>query len=197
MKHFRLLSITCLIMILVLLSGCSKKKDDSNAEPNNDTELSAQASTENITKSPKETSTTEPSTEGILIKDVVTLWDNGQKGAAVLQFLYINWQDASVLDQIRGLSMSERDLISLSENDRKNIIQETMTVLSSMRELFFHIASEAELLASLGNKTMAEEHLAAIRNYGNSLSKPDHLHVVQMHGKAATSYAEKKLSELQ
>jgi len=105
--------------------------------------------------------------------------------------------DASVLKQIRGLNMSEHDLISLSENDRNIIVQETLNLLSSMRKLFFHIASEAERLSGSGEITKAQEYLSSIRNYGSSLSGPDHLQVVQLHGKAATGYAEKKLSELQ
>ena len=52
MKYLRLSSIVCVIVCLTFLSGCSKKEEDSSAEPNTDTELSAQVPTESI----KETS---------------------------------------------------------------------------------------------------------------------------------------------
>ena len=58
------------------------------------------------------------------------------------------------------------------------------------------VASEAEGLAGSGEKAKAEKYLNAIRRYGISLSGPDHLQIVQMHGKAAAGYADKKLSEL-
>jgi len=75
MKHFRLLSLVCVIVNLALLSGCSKKEDDSSAEPNTDTELSAQVPTKSIRESPKATSTIQSSTEGTLFKDVLALWE--------------------------------------------------------------------------------------------------------------------------
>ena len=112
------------------------------------------------------------------------------------KFLSIKWQDASTLKQIRGLSMSEEALVSLSDNNRQGIVQETMNLLGTMRKLFFHVASEAESLAGSGDTAKAEEYLNTIRKYGISLSGSDHLQVVQRHGKAALVYAEGKLSEL-
>jgi hypothetical protein len=194
---FKLLSVLIVAFSVMSFLGCSKKEDVSQEGHAVEADSSSQISAEAAPDQPANGGNTQIAVKGISLSDVVALWDTGQKDAAIAKFLSINWQDASVLKQIRGLNMSEHDLISLSENDRNRIVQETVNLLSSMRKLFFHVASEAERLAGSGNRTKAEEYLGAIRKYGNSLSGPDHLHVVQMHGKAATGYAEKKLSDLQ
>ena len=92
--------------------------------------------------------------------------------------------------------MSEADLISLSEDDLRSILLETLSLFGSMRKLFRHVASEAESLAGSGNTAKAKEYLDLIRQCGNSLSEPDHFDIVQMRGKAWTRYAEAKLSEI-
>lgn len=194
MKNVR--EILLLSLIAAVLAGCGKKADEDeggSVEADSISLISAEADQELSANG----DSTDAAVEDISISNVAAQWDSGEKDAAIAKFLLIDWQDGAVLEQIRGLSMSESDLISLSENDRNSIVEETMDLLSSMRKLFFHIASEAERLAGSGDRTKAREYLGAIRDYGSSLAGPDHLQVVQLHGKAATSYAEKKMSELE
>ncbi|MHC4118424.1 MAG: hypothetical protein ACYSWO_13065 [Planctomycetota bacterium] len=171
----QLLTVLIAAFLLVLFPGCSQKED----EPQENQAVEADSS--------NQTSLT----------DTVALWDAGQKDAATAKFLSIDWQDASVFEQIPGLSMSEKDFAPLSADDRDRIVQETLDLLSSMRKLFFEIASDAEGLGASGDTAKAAEYLGAIRQYGKSLSGPDRLEIVKLHGKAAVAYAEKKLSELQ
>ncbi|MCP4611067.1 MAG: hypothetical protein GY845_20350 [Planctomycetes bacterium] len=194
MKNVR--EILLLSLVAAVLVGCGKKADEDDGGSVEADSIS-QISAEGAQEQQANVGNTQVAATDISISDVAAQWDNGEKDAAVAKFLSIDWQDGAVLEQIRGLCMSEGDLISLSENDRNSIVKETMDLLSSMRKLFFHIASEAEHLAGSGEITKAQEYLSAIRNYGSSLAGPDHLQVVQLHGKAATGYAEKKLSELQ
>jgi hypothetical protein len=171
---------------LVLSHGCKK-----DAEP-----LESQDADESAQTQPVSGSENQIVADDTSISDLISTWDAGKKDEATNQFLTIEWQDATVLKQIRGLSMSEEALTSLPDADRQSIVEETMNLLGSMRKLFFHVASEAEGLAGSGEKAKAEKYLNAIRQYGISLSGPDHLQIVQMHGKAAAGYADKKLSEL-
>ncbi|MDT8302486.1 MAG: hypothetical protein RQ760_13460 [Sedimentisphaerales bacterium] len=194
MRNIR--EIILLSLAVAVLIGCGKKADEDEGG-SGDADSISQISAEGAQEQQADGGDAQAAAEDISISYVAAKWDSGEKDAAIAKFLSIDWQDGSVLVQIPGLSMSESDLISLSENDRNSVVQETMDLLSSMRKLFFHIASEAERLAGSGDKPKAEEYLGAIRNYGSSLAGQDHLQVVQMHGKAATAYAEKKLSELQ
>jgi hypothetical protein len=192
----QLLKVLFAAFFLMSFLGCSKKEGESQEGDAVEAASSSQTSTEMAQDQPDNGGNAQIAAKDISLSDAVALWDAGQKDAATAKFLSIDWQDASVLEQIPGLSMSEEDLLPLSEDDRNRIVQETLNLLDSMRKLFFHLASDAERLAGSGNTAKAEEYLGAIRQYGNSLSGPDHLHVVQMHAKAATAYAEKKLSEL-
>jgi len=186
-------SLTVLVTVLFFLTsflGCSKKgeKDDGAQAGNATSEI---AQNQAVSEGDNQLAVDDTS-----ISDLVSLWNSGKKDEATEKFLSIDWQDAAIIKQIRGLSMPEEALISLSDNERQSIVQETMNLLGSMRKLFFHVASEAESLACSGDTAKAKEYLNAIRKYGMSLSGPEHLQVVQMHGKAAVGYAEKKLSEI-
>ena len=191
-----LLTVLLAVFFLMSFLGCSKKEDESQGGYAVEADSSSQTSTEMAQDQPDNGGNAQIAPKDISPHDVFALWDAGQKDAATAKFLSIDWQDASVLEHIPGLNMSEEDLLPLSEDERNRIVQETLTRLDSLRKLFFHVASDAERLAGSGNTAKAEEYLEAIRRYGDSLSGPDHLYIVQRHAKAATAYAEKKLSEL-
>ena len=186
-----LLTVTVTVLFFLMsLPGCSKKDEqDDGSQAGNATSDIAQ-------NQPVSEGDNQIGGDDTSISDLVSLWNSEKKDEATEKFLSIDWQDAAILKQIRGLSMSEEALISLSDSERQSIVQETMALLGAMRKLFFHVASEAERLSGSGDTAKAEEYLNAIRKYGISLSGSDHLHVVQMHGKAAIAYAEKKLSEI-
>jgi len=187
MKMVRKQFVALLVAFALLLShGCKKE-----AEPQESLDATESAQTQPVSGGENQIIADDTS-----ISDLISTWDAGKKDEATEKFLSIDWQDASVLKQIRGFSMSEEDLKSLSDDEVRSIVGETMPLLGSMRKLFFHIASEAEGLASSGDKAKAEEYLNAIRKHGSSLSGSEHLQVVQMYGKAAVGYADKKLSEI-
>jgi len=188
MKMVRRRFVALLVAFALLLShGCKKE-----AEPQESLAVTEAAQSQQANVGDNQIIEAETS-----INDLVLLWDNGKKGEATKQFLSINWQDAAAFEQTRGFSMSEADMKSLSQNEIKSIVGETTPLLGSMRKLFFHIASEAEGLARSGDKAKAEEYLKAIRKYGQCVTGSDYLHMVQMHGKAAIAYAEKRLSEME
>ena len=166
--------------------GCKKE-----AEPQE-----SRGATETPQTTPANQSDNQIAADDTSISDLVSLWDSGKKDEATEKFLTIDWQDASTFKQIRGLSMSEDDMKSLSEDEIKSIVGETMPLLGSMRKLFFHIAAEAERLATSENMSKAKEYLTAVKEYGSSLSESNHLYIVQKHGEAAVLYAEGKLSEM-
>ena len=192
----QLLTVLFAAFFLMSFPGCSKKEDESQEGYAVEADSSSPTSTEIAQDQPDNGSNAQNAVKDLSLHDAVALWDAGQKDAAAAKFVSIDWQDASVFEPIPGLNMSEEDLLTISEDDRNRIVQETLTRLDSLRKLFFHVASVAEGLAGSGNTAKAEEYLDAIRQYGNSLSGPDHLHVVQRHAKAAIIFAEKKLSDL-
>ena len=197
MKHFRLLSIVCVIVCLALLSGCSKKEDDSSAEPDADTELSAQAPTESIKESPKEESTTMPSSEGALFKDVLALWEAEKKDEAVKQFLSVQWSDPSVFQGIEALNTTEQELRLLPQDEVKLIVGEVHELTKKLRNLMFYVVSIGDKHAASGDIKMAKEHFEAVRLYGEALCQPEGLEIMRLIGKAILAHGQKKLSEIE
>jgi hypothetical protein len=180
------LAVFTVAFALLLSHGCKKE-----AEPQESLEITEAGQAEPGSGGDNQSVAGETS-----ISDLVSLWTSGEKDEATETFLSINWQDATTLNQIRGLSISEEDMKSLSEDEIKSIVGETMPLLGSMRKLFFHIAAEAERLAASGELTKAKEYLIAVKEYGNSLSESNHLQIVQTHGTAAKAYAAGKLSQI-
>jgi major membrane immunogen (membrane-anchored lipoprotein) len=197
MTQFRLLSIVCVIVCLALLTGCSKKEDDSSAEPNTETELSSQVPTESIREGPKEASTIMSSTEGTLFKDVLALWETDQKDEAVKQFLSIKWGDPSVFQGIQVMNMSEQELRSLPQDEMKRIAGEAHELTLKMRRLMFYVSSIGDKHVSSGDIQVAKKHFEAVRLYGEALSQPERFEVIRMVGKAIVAYGQKKLSGIE
>jgi uncharacterized lipoprotein YehR (DUF1307 family) len=197
MKYLRLLSIVCVIVCLTFLSGCSKKEEDSSAEPNTDTELSAQVPTESIKESPKDESTTMLSSEGTLFKDVLALWETDQKDEAVKQFLSIQWDNPSVFQGIETLNMTEQELTSLPLDEVKPIAGEALNLSRKMRDLVFYVVETGDKHISSGDIKSAKEHFEAIRLFGEALLQSDRIELIKMVSKAIVSLGQKKLSEIE
>jgi hypothetical protein len=182
--------------ILISCLGCSKKEGQAREDA-----IDLNSHSQMISKTAQNQQTPEVNAhrtgEDILVRSVIELWDAGKADEATSKFLSINWLDIVVFKEIRGLGISEIKLISLPENERKRIVQETLDLLSSMRKLVMHVTSEAERIAGSGNTARAKAYLNSVRQYGDSLSDPGRLKIVQKHGQAAIAIADEKLSKLQ
>jgi hypothetical protein len=192
-------TLMALVAVIFLMSflGCSQKEDESRENPAAESDTSSGIAVKAAQDQPVNGSTNQIAANDSSVGDLISLWDTGKEDEATEKFLSIDWQDASTFNQIRGLSMSEEDMKSLSDDEIKSIVGETMPLLGSMRKLFFHIAAEAERLAASGEVSKAQEYLTAIKEYGNNLSNSNHLSIVQKHGEAAVLYADGKLSDMQ
>ena len=198
MKHLRFFSIAWASVCLASLSGCSKKGEDSSAEPNTDTELSAQVPTKSIRESPKATSTIQSSTEGTLFKDVLALWEADQKDEAVKQFLSIQWSDPSVFQGIQAMNMSEQELRLLPQDEGMRIAGEAPILAIELRDLMFYVVSIGDKHASSGDIQIAKAHFEAVRLYGEALcQQPEALEIMRVIGKAFVNHGQKKLSEIE
>ena len=198
MKYLRLLSTVCVIVCLTLLSGCSKKEDEPNAEPNTDAELSAQVPTESIKESPEEGSTIMPSTEGTLFKDVLALWEAEKKDEAVKKFLTIQWSDPSVFQGIQALNMSDQEWKLLAQDEMKRVADESHELTLKMRRLMFYVSSIGDKHASSGDIQIAKEHFEAVRLYGEALTQTESFDEnIRKIGIAILAYGQKKLSDIE
>jgi hypothetical protein len=196
MSGMRVLSILLVMTYLVSLSGCARKENKSATQSSAHSQTSAPGAPEHSSQSPKAGSTVTATAGGTTLKDLFTLWEAGQKDAAVRQFLSMQWSDSSVYRDMPVLMLSEQEYRSLPPDEAKQILDEAMKLTGRLRMLMFHVASVGDGLASSGNTEIAMQHFDAIRQYGQALSRAERIEVIRNHGKAAVTYAEKKLSAM-
>lgn len=195
--QFSWMVILAVTVFITSCPGCSKKTDQTLEDNANDTDSLSQRTSGTAQNQQIPDVNAQRTGEDILIGSVVKLWDAGKTEEATWKFLSINWLDVVVFKEIRGLGVSEIKLISFPENERERIVQETVELLGSLRKLVIHVTSEAERIAGSGNTAGAKAYLNSVRQYGDSLSDPDRLQIVQKHGQAAIAIADEKLSKLQ
>ncbi len=171
------------IMCLAALVGCAKKEAPTGAEADDEMEVQTQTPIEPA----------QPGSPGVGLKDVLVMWENGRQQEAARQFVAIRWNDPSALDQMPVLTMSESQFRLLSSDEQTQVVAEAMKLSGQLRKVMFFVAAVGDKLASTGDKQGAKTHYEAVRSYGETLSQPERLEIVRLHGTAAVQYAEKRL----
>lgn len=175
MRRLRPFAVMLLIAtLLVLLCGCSKKGDESKTD--------AQANSKS-------------NNDGVLLKDVLTLWQAGNKDDTVKQFLMISWNDPSVFQGIPALDVSEQQFITLSTDERNNIQQEAMDLTANLRRILMAVLAAGDAYAATSDIENAKKCHDAVMACGHALSASEHLVTVQMVGKAITNEASQSASQ--
>ncbi len=184
MKSARFLLAVLFTFLMGICPGCSKEEDKAKPETN----LPAAREEENNTgiaeKSP------------VRLSNVLTLWENKNQDEAVKQFLAIRWDDPAVFENVGMLNMSEQKFVSLPANSRTQIQQKAGDFSKMLRELARYVLATGETVAGSGDTAMARTHFQAVRAYGEALSKPDQLALIQMTGNSIVKAADSKLAAL-
>jgi hypothetical protein len=184
----KLLTVLAMALFLMLCIGCSKKEDESPTVKNTASERNTQA---------HEDGSVQSNVEGILIKDMLELWDTGQKDDAVKQFLSTQWDDPSAYRDIPVLiSMSDKQWRSLPRDEQLRTTEDAMKQRARLRKVMFKVVSDAKTLASSGDTETAKKHLKAVMRHGEALSDSTRFEVVRDYGKAALGYAQEKLTSI-
>jgi hypothetical protein len=184
-----------LIVTLLLSYGCSKQ-DESPEGQALDSDSSDKVSAETAQDLPDNNSDEQTTDNDTSINNVLTSWTSGEKDAASEQFVSIDWTDTSIFNEIYLLQMSETQFVALSANERNGLLKEAYELMNTMREIMFHVVSKAKEFTDSGDSAKAKQYLSSVRQHGVALFGPDHLAVVRDYGRAATEYADRKLSEI-
>jgi hypothetical protein len=193
----KLLTVVVAVFILMSFPGCSNKEDESPGGQALESDSGRQVSTETAQDMPDDNSNEQTTDNDTSINAVLTSWKSGQKDATSEQFVSIDWTDTTIFNEMPILQMSEKQSMALSANERNILAQEAIELLNSLRRAMFYVVSQAMEFADSGDIAKAKQYLSAVRQYGVALAGPDHLEVVRNHGKAATEYADRKLSEIE
>ena len=161
--------------------GCSKKKDELPAE--------SYAVSEPDTEAPAE-GAVQSNAEGIAVSSMLELWETGQKGDAVKQFLSVKWNDPSVYREIPILTMSDKQWRSLPRDEQVRAAKDAQKQTIRLFKIVKDVVSNGKALASSGDAEMAKKHFEAVRHCGEALSHSKLLITVRDYGKVTIEYAQ-------
>jgi hypothetical protein len=191
-----LLTVLVAAFFLTSFCGCSNKEGESPEAQALDADSSGQVSTEAAQEQPDNNSDEQTTDNDTSINNALTSWTSGEKDAASEQFVSIDWTDTSIFNEIYLLRMSEDAFMAFSANERSGLLKEAYELVNTMREIMFHVVSKAKGFTDSGDTAKAKQYLRSVRQHGVALFGPDHLAAVRDYGRAATEYADRKLSEI-
>ena len=193
----RFLYVLVAAVFLASLGGCGKREADSQSEAGTHSEADAAPAP----GEPQTTAMPDASGQGtekpVPLNDALSLWSQGDKDDATDRFLAIQWDDPAAFADIPLLKLSDREFASLPRQEQTTTVQEAMELTGTMRKLVFHVVAAADDLATSGDTETAKEYLRAVQRHGEALSSADRLELIRNYGKAATQYAQKKLSGIE
>ncbi len=146
-----------LLTLLILLLGCSKRSPPLH-------ELKQLPS-----------STIEP---------ILADWDCGQEEKAVNEFLCFNWDKEAVFAPASALSLSERELDSLSQAAAAAKMRQAVAELQSLRELVYAVDKTGRDAENRGEVSKARACFISMEQCGGALQSSNRLYLVQLVGKS-------------
>ena len=126
----------------------------------------------------------------------LSAWQQGDKAAAVAGFLAADWSARPLFAADSPLSLSESQLMALSDADRQAKSAELNTQLDVFKQLG-RAAIQAGLdAAAKGDPAQARKCFTALKQCGAALAGPDSSRLVQLVGQSLTKRADTELAKL-
>jgi hypothetical protein len=165
-------------LISVGLMGCSRKTDSSS----NPTPPKGQQAT---------TSTTTP-----VMQSVLTVWQQGDKSAAISRFLETDWTARPLFTPGSTLSLSEDQFKALSEADGRAKSSEITAQVGQLKQLAVAVAQAGRDAAAKKDLAQAVKAFNSLKACGEALDRPDSSSIVKLTGRAMKRMAEDELAKL-
>ncbi len=111
----------------------------------------------------------------------LALWRQGDKAAAIDQFVKIDWNSKPVLSAKSPLAAKEKDLPAMSAVAREKLMGEVMPLLKDLKELGTAVKAKANAAQDVA---LRKDYLMAVDKCGMALDEPDALKIVQLTAKS-------------
>jgi len=167
--------ITGVMAATILIAGCGKKSPSSSATP-----PPAQAD-----------AASSPASHPVL-----TAWQQGDKAAAVTNFLATDWSVHPLFASGSILSLSEDQLKALSAADRKAKADEMLPQLLTFRDLAEAVEQAGHDAASKGDIAQARKYFVSLKQCGTALDSPDYTFMLRQIGQAIQKLSDKDLAQI-
>jgi len=169
------LFIPCVIAAIIFATGCGKKSSDTSTTP---------PPVPNAVASPA------------AAQPALTDWQQGDKAAAVSNFVATDWSSRPLFASGTPLNLSEEQFDALPEADRTAKAQELLPQLTSLKELAQAVMQSGRAAAASGDTAQAKKCFTALKQAGTALQGPDCTIVLQYVGKAFEKMSDTESAKL-
>ncbi len=161
-------------------------------EPPADYTLSDQRQIEDVTPEGK------ASPEAQKIVEALAFWKDGQENRAIQTILAVQWdKPIQFASEPFIFGLTEKDIVMLTQADREGVMAEVMPDCNYIRKMCFKLRDMAQAASDAKDYAKAEQHLNAILNWGQVLTRdPEGMLIVQMVGIAMEKLALVRLAEV-
>jgi hypothetical protein len=167
--------ITGVMSATILLTGCDKKSPSSS------------------TTSPPAQADAAPSPAS---HPVLATWQQGDKTAAITNFLATDWSVHPLFASGSILSLSEDQLRALPATDRKAKADEMLPQLLTFRDLAEAVEQAGKDAVSKGDIAQARKYFVSLKQCGTALDSPDYTFMLRQIGKAIQGLSDKDLAQI-
>jgi hypothetical protein len=168
--------ITGVMAATILIAGCGEKSPGSSTTP-------SPAQADAASSSP-------------IVQPALTAWEQGDKAAAVSNFLAADWSARPLFAAGSTLSLSEAQFKALSDADRQAKSTEMMAQLGSVKQLAAAAAQTGLDAASKSDEPHARKDFTSLKQLGAALESPDYMLLVQLVGKAIETRGDTELAKI-
>lgn len=148
----------------VLMAGCGKKSSTSATAP-------PPAQADAVSSSPA-------------AQPALTAWQQGDKAAAVSNFLAADWSARPLFAAGSSLNLSEDQFKALSDTERQAKSSDMMSQIAALKQLAQAVVQSGRDTAAKGDTAQARKYFTALKQCGTALAGPDFMQLVQLVGKA-------------
>ena len=173
-----LATLVALALIGVALTSCGKKTDATGNPP-----------------PPKGQQDTTSATTPVM-QSVLTLWQQGDKSAAVSRFLETDWSAHPLFTPGSTLSLSEDQFKLLSEADGRAKSSEITAQSEEIRQLAAAVVQAGRDAAAQKDLAQAVKYFTSLKQCGEALDRPDSSDIVRLTGRKMRKIADGELAKL-
>jgi hypothetical protein len=160
------------------LTGCGKKTESSGNPP-----------------PPKGRQGTTSATTPVM-ESVLTLWQPGDKSAAVSRFLETDWSAQPLFTPGSTLSLSEDQFKSLSEAEGWAKSSEITAQVGELKQLAAAVAQAGRDAAAKNDLARAGKAFTSLKECGDALDRPESSSFVKLAGRGMKRLADAELAKL-
>jgi hypothetical protein len=131
------------------------------------------------------------------MQQVLTSWQNGDKSAAVSQFVQVDWSARPLFAADSPLNLSEDQFVSLSQSERSSKTGELLSQVPRLKELYREVVKAGRNAVAKGDAAEARRDFIALKRCGEALDSQDFTLLVRQLAQPFKRTADAELTKLQ